>query len=287
VADSRIKGRVKGLLGGASPDDAHVDLTPGTPDPDAQRQALQVLTLAQRTADEHIASAQHQADDIRAAARASAEQIARDAHAHVEAARREAGKAVADARAMAEQIARDAQAHADGARRDAEKLLADARAKATEIAKDAQTNAAGLEREAQQRYDDVVGSLETKRAALQQQIEALQQFDRDYRSRLRTFMKGQLHALGDEDPHSNVPIPQRTDPHPGPIHSQARSHSRARSYSRARSTPGRSTRLGRNYRDRRLPAVRDPQPADSTPCFRARRPFRRSRRRLTTPSSST
>jgi cell division septum initiation protein DivIVA len=179
VADSRIKGRVKGLLGGPPSDDAHVDLTPGLPDPDAQRRALQVLSLAQRTADEHVASAQHQADNIRAAARASAEQIARDA-----------------------------QAHADGTRRDAEKLLAGARAKATKVAKDAQTHAAGLEREAQQRYDDVVGSLETKRAALQQQIEALQQFDRNYRSRLRTFMQGQLDALGDEEPPSNATIQQ-------------------------------------------------------------------------------
>ena len=39
------------------------------PDPDAQR-ALQVLIMAQRTADEHTASAQHQADSIRADARA-------------------------------------------------------------------------------------------------------------------------------------------------------------------------------------------------------------------------
>jgi hypothetical protein len=208
VADSRIKGRVKGLLGGPTSDDAHVDLTPGLPDPDAQRRALQVLNLAQRTADEHVASAQHQADNIRAAAQASAEQIARDAHAHAEEARREAGKVVADARAKAAQIAQDAQAHADGTRRDAEKLLVDARAKATAIAKDAQMKAAGLERKAQQRHDDIVGSLETKRAALQEQIEGLQQFDREYRSRLRTFMQRQLDALGDEGPPSSVPTQQ-------------------------------------------------------------------------------
>jgi cell division septum initiation protein DivIVA len=205
VADSRIKGRVKGLLGGPSPDDIQVDLTPGLPDPEAQRRALQVLTLAQRTADEHVASAQHQADNIRAAARASAEQIARDAQAHADLARQEAGKAVADARAMAEQITRDAQAHADGVRRDAEEVVAAARAKATEVDKDAQLRAAGLDREAQQRFDDVVGTLETQRDALQQQIEELQQFDRDYRSRLRTFMRGQLDALGDEEPPTNAP----------------------------------------------------------------------------------
>ena len=186
MADSRIKGRVKGLLGNPPPEEVYqhqqhieppVDLTPGLPDPEAQRKALQVLTLAQRTADEHVASAQHQADNIRAAAQASAEQVAREAQAHTERTRQEAAKTVADAQAAAEKIVKDAQARADG-----------------------------LERDAQRQYDEVVGSLETKRDALQQQIDALQEFDRDYRSRLRTFMKGQLEALGDE----GAPTPQPT-----------------------------------------------------------------------------
>jgi cell division septum initiation protein DivIVA len=204
VADGRVKGRVKGLLGGASTEDAPVDPAP-TPmsmvspaDPDAQRQALQVLTLAQRTADEHVASVQQHANGIRAAARAAADQIAQEAQAHVEAVRRETGKKIADAEATADKIIKDAQGHGDGIRRDAEKVLADARATAAGIVKESEAAAAGLERDAQQQYDDVVGTLETKRAALQEQIEALQTFDRDYRSRLRTFMTGQLQALGDE-----------------------------------------------------------------------------------------
>jgi hypothetical protein len=153
-----------------------VNLTPGPPDPDAERRALQVLTLAQRTADGHVANAQQQADAIRAAAQASAEQAARESQAHVEQAKQEAAKTVADARAAAEQIANAAQAKADE-----------------------------LEREAQRQYDERVGTLETERASLQQQIEALQDFDRDYRSRLRTFMRGQLDALGEEDPPSGKP----------------------------------------------------------------------------------
>jgi vacuolar-type H+-ATPase subunit H len=183
MADSRIKGRVKGLLGSPTQVD---ELPPDPPepmyappsfpdptihDPEAQRRALQVLTLAQRTADEHIASAQQQAEQI-----------------------------IGGARGSAEQLAQQAKAHAEGVRREAEKTLVDARAKATEIVTDAQTNAANLDREAQQRYDDVVGSLESKRAALQQRIENLQQFDRDYRARLRMFMQGQLEALDHDEP---------------------------------------------------------------------------------------
>lgn len=211
MTDSRTKGRVKGLFGSTSPDnnESPDQMTSyGAPDPDAQRQALEVLVLAQRTADEHVASARHQADKIRADALAAAEQIARDAQQHADGVRREATEALSHARASAGQIARDAQMHADGARHEAEKILSDARAKATEIAKDAQAHADGLEREAQQRYQEVVGSLASKRAALQQQIEALQQFDRDYRARLRTFMQGQLHALGLDEPPTNAEIHQ-------------------------------------------------------------------------------
>jgi cell division septum initiation protein DivIVA len=206
VTDSRMKGRVKGLFGGTSPDNEPLDQTHAPPEPDAQNQALKVLILAQRTADEHVAAAQHQANKVRADARGMAEQITRDAQAHADGVRREAGKALSDARAMVAQIARDAQAHADGVRRDAEKVHSDARAKAEEIARDAQAKADGLEREAQQRYQDLVGSLAAKRAALQQQIEALQQYDRDYRAQLRTFMQGQLRALGGDEPPSNAAI---------------------------------------------------------------------------------
>ena len=207
MADSRMKGRVKGLLGGSPEEPPPMDRAQERPDPDAQR-ALQVLVLAQRTADEHLASAQQQADGIRADARATADKFARDAQAHSDGVRREAAKALADARSAAEQIVRDAQAHADGARRDAEKIVSDARAQAQELARDAQARAAGLEREAQQRFDDVVGSLAAKRDALQQQIDALQQFDRDYRSRLRKYMQSQLRALGSDEPASNDDVQQ-------------------------------------------------------------------------------
>jgi hypothetical protein len=189
VADSRIKGRVRGLLSSPPQNEAYqesepyVDPTPGLPDPDAQRRALQVLTLAQRTADGHVATAQQEADAIRAAAQASAEQSAKEAHAHAEQVRHDAAKVIADARATAERIGKAAQAKADE-----------------------------LESDAQRQYDEVVGSLETKRAALQEQIDALQEFDRDYRSRLRTFMRTQLDALGDEQPASPKPAQRSGKP---------------------------------------------------------------------------
>jgi len=207
MADNGMRGRVKGLLAGGPP--AHEPPTPLEPievptgpmsTPTAQREALLVLTLAQRTADEHVASANHQADKIFADARAAADQIIRDAEAHANDVHQDADDALADARETADLIARDAQAHADDTRSRADEVLADARARAAEITKEAQANADELKHAAEQRYQDVVGSLATKREALQQQIEALEQFDHDYRARLTSFMQSQLRALWVDEP---------------------------------------------------------------------------------------
>jgi cell division septum initiation protein DivIVA len=221
VTDSRMKGRGKGLLGGTSRDNEPPDQAGGSAEPDAQRKALQVLMLAQRTADDHLAKAQNEADKIWAAARATAEQIARDTQTHAENARREAARAVSEARATAEQIARDARAHADGVRREADGILTDAQARAAEIVRDAEANAEKLEREAEQAYEEALGGLTVKRTTLEEQIEALQQFDRDYRARLRTFMQKQLLALGADEQASNTVVRQ---PRPAPTSEASPAH---------------------------------------------------------------
>jgi cell division septum initiation protein DivIVA len=228
LTDNWMKGRVKGLHRETVPGEEQATYPPGAaraelaeqtnahPGSDVQ-QALQMLTLAQRTADEHVATAHRQADQIHADARAAAEQIVRDAKAQADAVRREADKVVTDARARAAQIAKDAQAQADNARRGADKIGSDARAQAAEIAKAAQANADGLKRQAQQRYEEMVGNLAAKREALQQQIEALQEFDRDYRTRLLTFMQAQLRALWVDEPHVDGEIEQPGPPAPAQL----------------------------------------------------------------------
>ncbi|HKD98459.1 MAG TPA: hypothetical protein VKB69_12830 [Micromonosporaceae bacterium] len=208
MADSRMKGRVKGLLAGAPPEAVVPEQAHHVADGDAQRQALQVLVLAQRTADEHVAATQRQAEEIRGDARARAEQIVRDAQAHADGTRRDADAALTSARNGAEQIVREAQAHADRTRRDADKIISEARAAATEIVKEAQAHAEGLAQEAQQRYDEVVGTLEIESAELEQRIDGLTRFERDYRSRLRTFMQDQLRALGEEEPVATMDVPE-------------------------------------------------------------------------------
>jgi cell division septum initiation protein DivIVA len=199
VTDHRMKDRVKGLLAVPGPDDEpaeQADPAAGFPaDADGQRQALQVLTLAQRTAEEHVAGAQQHAARIQAVARAKAEQIIGDAQARAEETRQQAESTLLEARATAVRITREAHGEAEETRRTAERVLAAAREQAAQLAGEARAHAEDLKRRAQQRYDDVVGSLSAKRAALQHQIEALERFDHDYRARLIRFMQVQMRAL--------------------------------------------------------------------------------------------
>ncbi|WP_173068411.1 DivIVA domain-containing protein [Phytohabitans houttuyneae] len=175
-----------------------MDVSPN--DANAQHHALQVLTLAQRTGEEHIASARRESDRIIAEARAQAEQVMRDAQSHAQVLQKEAEKALADAHASAAQITEAAQAHSDAAQRSADDILGDARARADELVKASQASADELKHQAQQRFEDVVGSLAAKREALQRQIEALEQFDHDYRARLTSFMQHQLRSLWVDEP---------------------------------------------------------------------------------------
>jgi cell division septum initiation protein DivIVA len=183
------------------------------------QQALQMLALAQRTGEEHVANALREADKIRADAGATAEQVVQDAQAQADAVRREADKVLSDARARAAEIVKDAQTHADNSRREGDKIVSDARARAAEIANDAQASADGLKRQAELRYEEMVGNLAAKREALQQQIEALEHFDRDYRTRLTSFMQNQLRALWVDqpqvDPAGEQPDAPGSPPPPG------------------------------------------------------------------------
>ena len=199
MTDNRMKDRVKVMLG-STPDTETSEHALIAPNPGHPNQALQVLTMAQRTAEEHVITAHRQADKIRTDALAAAEEIAREAQVHAHNVRREADKVLFDARAAAEQTAREAQALTAEARRNADKVVADARAHAEKMGTEARANVEELKLQAQRRYEDVVGSLGTKREALQQQIEALEQFDREYRARLTAFMQGQLRTLWVDQP---------------------------------------------------------------------------------------
>lgn len=158
-------------------------------------EALQVLALAQRTAENHVTAANRHAQQVRSEAQASAERIRFEALAYAETVRAEADRLREEARAAAEVRAQEADAQAAGIRAQAESALAVARAEAERIVAGGQDRAEQLDLRAQQRYEDAVGSLAIRREALQKQIEALAVFDASYRERLASFMHTQLRAL--------------------------------------------------------------------------------------------
>lgn len=94
--------------------------------------------------------------------------------------------------ALAQQTADQAIAEARG---EANKIVGDARSKAEAIEREARSKADALERDAQDKHRTIIGVLETQRTALERQLDELRQFEREYRSRLKSFLEGQLRQL--------------------------------------------------------------------------------------------
>jgi DivIVA domain-containing protein len=131
--------------------------------------------------------------------KASAEQAARQMQAELDQVRSVGPVSAGDGEQQALRVLmmaqRTADEHVSDARREADKLLTDARTKADELTRDARAKAEALERDARQRHQEVMGSLDTKRTALQKHIEELKQFEREYRTRLKAYLESQLRDL--------------------------------------------------------------------------------------------
>ena len=156
------------------------------------RLASSARSRASRAAAEKIA---REAEQIRAGAHAEAGQIVSKAQARADALHDEAEKIIAEARAQADNIARSAETFAADTEQNANDILAEAQERSDKIIQQARASAHEIKQRAEQIYEDVVGGLTAKRQALQQQIEALERFDHEYRSRLTAFMQQQMRAL--------------------------------------------------------------------------------------------
>jgi DivIVA domain-containing protein len=131
--------------------------------------------------------------------KAAAEQAARAMQAELEQIRSQGGPVGGDGEQQALRVLmmaqRTADDHVNDARREADKLLVDARTKAEEVTREARAKADALERDARQRHQEAMGGLDAKRTALQQHIETLKQFEREYRTRLKAYLESQLRDL--------------------------------------------------------------------------------------------
>ncbi len=117
---------------------------------------------------------------------------------------------VADASSAAARLleiaTRNADELVDGAKEDADKIVGSARTKAERLEvetkaktdrleSDARTRAAMLDSETEARRKEIFGNLEKERDTLNGEIEGLRSFEREYRSRLKSYFSQQLEAL--------------------------------------------------------------------------------------------
>lgn len=76
------------------------------------------------------------------------------------------------------------------------------------IISEAQVEAHGLVNDAQEKSRKTLGDLEQQRAVLERKVEQLRGFERDYRSRLKAYIEGQLRDL---DARGSVASPDSSD----------------------------------------------------------------------------
>ena len=145
----------------------------------------------------------------------------------LEIAARNADELVSEATAQADQILGDARTEAD-------RVSAEAKSNADQVESDARQRASMLDQETSDRREVLFGDLERERDRLESDVETLRSFEREYRSRLKSYFAQQLAALdntGDAsgDPASDVvgdvvgdpnaeqsPLPAAGDPDAGP-----------------------------------------------------------------------
>ncbi len=117
----------------------------------------------------------------------------------------------------ADELVEDAKNEADKivgeARTKAERLQAEAKVKADRMESDARTRAEMLDGETAERRTQLFGELEVERDKLNAEVENLRSFEREYRSRLKSYFTQQLDALqgpGETmEPVQEPPAPKR------------------------------------------------------------------------------
>ncbi len=117
----------------------------------------------------------------------------------------------------ADELVEDAKNEADKivgeARTKAERLQAESKVKADRMESDARTRAEMLDSETAERRTQLFGDLEKERDKLSVEVENLRSFEREYRSRLKSYFTQQLEALqtpGDTiAPIDEPPAPKR------------------------------------------------------------------------------
>jgi DivIVA domain-containing protein len=141
-----------------------------SPGGDHHVQAAKVLGLAQEMADRLTGEAKAEADGMLGEARAKSEQL------------------LSEARAKSDSMVNEARSRA-------ETMLNDARTRAETLERQAREKASSLERDAQRKHSEILGAIQQEKTTLEKKIDELRTFEREYRTRLKTYLESQLRDL--------------------------------------------------------------------------------------------
>lgn len=133
-------------------------------------QAAKVLGLAQEMADRLTAEAKSEADGMLADARTKSEQL------------------LSEARSKSDSLVNDARSRA-------ETMLNDARTRAETLERQSRDKAAGLVGDAERKQTEIMGAIQRDKSVLEKKIDELRTFEREYRTRLKTYLESQLRDL--------------------------------------------------------------------------------------------
>jgi len=133
-------------------------------------QAAKVLGLAQEMADRLTAEAKIEADGM-----------------------------LVDARTKSEQLLSEARTKSDGlvneSRTRAETMLNDARTRAETLERQSRDKASAMVGEAERKQNEIIGAVQRDKSLLEKKIDELRTFEREYRTRLKTYLESQLRDL--------------------------------------------------------------------------------------------
>ena len=116
-------------------------------------------------------------------------------------AKSEADAMLSDARTKSEQLLSEARSKSDGlvndARARAETMLNDARTRAETLERQSRDKAATLVGDAERKQAEIIGTITREKSVLEKKIDELRTFEREYRTRLKTYLESQLRDLGE------------------------------------------------------------------------------------------
>lgn len=128
-------------------------------------------------------------------------------------AKTESEKMLADARTNADQILNEARGSAEvavtEARQRADSMLADAQVRSESQLRQAQEKADALQADAERKHSEIMGTINQQRTVLEGRLEQLRTFEREYRTRLKTYLESQLEELGQRG--SAAPVDSSAD----------------------------------------------------------------------------